>query len=280
MTSNLWIGRPGGMREISQRATLDRSPTVTVTEHRSLEGQVTTWSPIYTPRRLKIEWKWLSEADARHLGLLAQRFPIGGTDESDPIMVVDPVHRNLLEYPHFKPYPSYPPSQMQEGLALLWDLTGGGKVDLVGNLIATISQVVVNSCLWWRNPRNPTKAWPVTGGMTMSFSTDLDKPAGTTALQWLDTAANTISTVYATARNTPITAVAPPYAAFVRPFVSFNEAGGNLMPHACLAVGPVADTAAPGEGFPQYAITAYTETVPQLPYRDVTIELVEVASAS
>lgn len=279
MGSNLWIGRPGAMREISQRADLERSPTVGAAEHRSLEGQVTTWSPKYTPRRHKLSWKWLQEGDARHLDRLARRLPVGGPYNTDPVVLIDPAAGNL-----FDPHQAEPSYLTQEGVAKAWEVVGGGSV--IWYFSTLISGGVAGTTVWWRNTQHPSRAWPTTAGMTLTFVVDppgaglTNLPAWTAGLQWTDIDRNTISTVYATGQRRAVTGTAPAAAAFVRPFLSLNAAGTGYVGRSCLAVGTVADTSATGDGAPAYAVTGFTETVTRLPYRDVTIELVEVAGAS
>lgn len=89
---NLWIGRPGAMREITDGAAqFDRSPDLGVKEFRSLGGGVTTWAPPTQPRRLSLSWESMQMDDAYHLDRLARR-----VDGPGPIAVIDPGSDNWL----------------------------------------------------------------------------------------------------------------------------------------------------------------------------------------
>lgn len=282
MGGNLWIGRPGAMLEIAQRGELDRSPSMTVVEHRSLEGQITTWSPRYTPRRIKLSWKWMREADAQHLYRLASGMVATSTDVLSTVAVVAPGCGNMLHPSHGQDSWAYPRDANE--IMSSWEVVGGGSRSWYAH--SGVANVVIGSTLWWRNTQNSTRAWPTTPGMPMTFAVGA-YPGGTAALpawtagfQWLNDSRVVLSTQYATGRNIPITGVAPATAAWVRPFLSFNEAGSGAIGLSCLVPGFTADLTATGDGSPEYSVVAFTEAVTQLPYRDVTIELVEVASAA
>ncbi|MFJ3858150.1 hypothetical protein ACIPRL_18135 [Streptomyces sp. NPDC090085] len=89
---NLWIGRPGALREITDGAAeFDRSPDLGVQEFRSLGGGVTTWAPPTAPRRLSLSWEAMQADDAYHLDRLARR-----VDGPGPIHVIDPGSDNWL----------------------------------------------------------------------------------------------------------------------------------------------------------------------------------------
>src|SRR5690349_864913 len=125
MTRNLWIGKPGLLREIVQAAkSWDRSADLNVTEFKSLEGAVTIVAPPRTVRRLKLSWDMLPPQDAQHLVRLAQRVNGPGMQGSlreafGPVAVIDPAAVNLLD-----PYQAAAQSTSRNGSDHWFTVTG------------------------------------------------------------------------------------------------------------------------------------------------------------
>lgn len=187
MTRNLWIGKPGLLREMDQAAkSWDRSAELNVTEFKSLEGTVTTVAPARTIRRLKLSWDALEPGDAQHLSRLARRVNGPGMQGSPqnaygPLVVLDPASVNLLD-----PYQAAAQSSVASG--------GDHWFTVQGTILISpfIGDTVIGDCqnantrIGWRH--GVWSGWPVAPGMKVSWLVPPDwSPATATAqLDWKD----------------------------------------------------------------------------------------------
>ncbi|MEU0831031.1 hypothetical protein ACNPQM_08145 [Streptomyces sp. NPDC056231] len=281
MAGNLWIGKPGLMREISQSArSWDRSAELNVSEFRSLEGQITTVAPARTTRRLKFSWEWLEPGDADHLVRLARRINGPGMLGSavnagaGPVALLDPVSSNLLD-----PLQAAGQSE-QAGGADHWFTVNGSFT-----IAPFIGDTVLGDCqdpatkIGWRH--GVWSGWPVMPGMQVSWMVPPDWSAGlcTAQLDWKDRDGAYMSTTSAAA--SVVTGTAPAGAAFVTPVGSPGATGMTGLAGACLTIGEAPTAFALGDGCPAMSVTGYTDTpASRLPYRNVSIDLVEVRSAA
>ncbi|MEC4016401.1 hypothetical protein [Streptomyces sp. H27-D2] len=282
MTRNLWIGTPGrNLREIKQAAkSWDRTADLGVTEFRSLDGTVTLSRTRYTPRRTKLAWEWLEPEDARHLDGLARRITsYGPWDASQsapgPIALIDPAAGNLLG--SLQSDGRCGPSDVERG----W-FAASGEVTFERWEERSIGTAkTATSAIGWRHGTWP--GWPVAKDMVVSWllpshwATSFSAPVA--RLDWKDGAGGYLSST--TVAGMTATGTAPFGAAFVTPvgIPGMADAQAGFY-EACLTIGEPAVAGLPGDGCPPMAVTAYTD-VPsaRLPYRNVSLELVEVNGA-
>lgn len=279
MARNLWIGKPGLLREITQAAkSWDRSPELNVTEFKSLEGQITTVAPARTARRLKFSWDWLEPADADHLTRLARRVNGPGmlgrnVYAGGSVVVLDPASVNLLD-----PYQAAGQSRETAGLDHWFTVQGAITIS------PFVDDVVLGSCddpatrIGWRHPVWP--GWPVMPGMRVSWLVPPDWNAGlcSAQLDWKDVDGGYLGTSFA--NGATVTGTAPGNAAFVTPVGGPGATGLTGLAGACLTIGEEPVALALGEGCPAMAVTGCTDTpASRLPYRNVGIDLVEVTGA-
>jgi hypothetical protein len=279
MTRNLWIGKPGALREIEQAAkSWDRTADLNVTEFKSLEGNVTTVAPARTVRRLKFSWDSLPPEDAQHLARLARRVNGPGLQGSPktsygPVVVIDPAAGNLLD-----PYQAAAQSDSPSGADHWFTVQGTIAIS------PFIGDTVVGDCqdpatrIGWRH--GTWSGWPVAPGLPVSWLVPPDwNPAVATAqLDWKDADGAYVSTSYAAGNN--VTGTAPAGAAFVTPIASPGTTGIVGLAGACLTIGEAPVAFALGDGCPAMSVTAYSDApASPLPYRNVSIDLVEVRGA-
>ncbi|MFD0034980.1 hypothetical protein ACWGDS_41360 [Streptomyces sp. NPDC055059] len=279
MARNLWIGKPGLLREMDQAAkSWDRSAELNVTEFKSLEGTVTTVAPARTIRRLKLSWDALEPGDAQHLSRLARRVNGPGMQGSPqtaygPLVVLDPASVNLLD-----PYQAAAQSSVASGADHWFTVQGTILIS------PFIGDTVIGDCqnattrIGWRH--GVWSGWPVAPGMKVSWLVPPDwSPATATAqLDWKDADGGYLSTSAVTGAS--ITGTAPAGAAFVTPVGGPGATGMTGLAGACLTIGEAPVAFALGDGCPAMTVTAYSD-VPStvLPYRNISIDLVEVRSA-
>ncbi|MGI3225612.1 hypothetical protein ACRJ4B_18750 [Streptomyces sp. GTA36] len=215
MARNLWIGKPGLLREIDQAAkSWDRSAELNVTEFKSLEGRVTTIAPPRTVRRLKFSWDWLEPGDAQHLTRLARRVNGPGLQGSPapsygPLAVIDPASVNLLG-----PYQAAAQSSEPGGTDHWFTVTGSlGVLPYTGDTV--IGDFGETTRVGWRH--GLWTGWPVAPGMRVSWQVPPDwNPALATAqLDWKRADGTYLSTTATT--GAAVTGTAPAEAAFVTP---------------------------------------------------------------
>ncbi|KQV18646.1 MULTISPECIES: hypothetical protein [unclassified Kitasatospora] len=273
MPHNLWIGRPGSLREIDQAAkSWDRSADLGATESRAASGRATV---VYKPRpvrRLKLSWESLDQRTAVYLDRLARR-----VDGAGPFVVIDPAAVNLLE--------------AAQAAGRDWP-GSGGKVNWFGHGPAStvvesgtapgafaLQAGAVDSGIGWRHPY-----WakiPVAPGMTVSFRSPTAFPlTGVTQLDFKDATGAYLSTATGTAGQ--VTAVTPTGTAYVTPVAKPGAVGSYSLAGACFTIGgDWPDPTLPGDGCPAMAVTGYSDTpAAKLPYRNISIDFLEVASAA
>ncbi|MDH6111165.1 hypothetical protein P3T36_003189 [Kitasatospora sp. MAP12-15] len=280
MPHNLWIGRPGSLLEIVQAAkSFDRTADLGVTQFTSLGGRATV---VVTPkpvRRTKVAWESLDQATASFLDRLARR-----VDGPGPIAVIDPVAVNLLE-------PSQAAGTARPGSlgANQWfiNVPSGVNPATAGSIVESTStpgafgftSLTTTTSIGWRHP-----VWvgiPVMPGMTVSFSPPAGFPASTTQAEVDFKRADGTYITGFTAIGGPVTATVPPNAAFVTPVAQTGQIGTFSLAGACLTInGDVPSPALAGDGCPGVSIVGYTDVLgAHLPYRNVSLELLEVGSA-
>ncbi|MYW68762.1 hypothetical protein GTY65_32490 [Streptomyces sp. SID8379] len=278
MIRNLWIGKPGLLREIVQAAkSWDRTADLNVTEFKSLEGTVTTVAPARTPRRLKFSWDLLPPDDAQHLARLARRVNGPGLQGSSvasygPVALLDPATVNLLD-----PYQAAAQSSSPSGADHWFTVTGTMVVSpFVGDTV--VAQFQDTTRIGWRH--GTWTGWPVAPGMKVSWLVPPDwNPATATAqLDWKAADGSYLATTAVTGAS--VTGTAPAGAAFVTPVGGPGVTGMAGLAGACLTIGDTPVPYALGDGCPAMSVTAYSDAPANpLPYRNVSIDLVEVRGA-
>ncbi|GAA1221461.1 hypothetical protein GCM10009665_09590 [Kitasatospora nipponensis] len=274
MPHNLWIGRPGSLREITQAAkSWDRSADLGVTEFRSLAGRATVVATPKAVRRTKYSWESLDQATATFLDRLARRI-----DGPGPIALIDPAAVNLLE-PGQVSGTARPGSGGQNQWFVLANSTGAIVESTTVPGAFGFQSTAVTSMFGWRHP-----VWvgvPVMPGMTVSFLLPGGFPAATAAAQLDFKAADGSYLSSAVATGLLVGAVVPAGAAFVTPVGKAGAVASYSLAGACLTIGgdvPAAGLA--GDGCPGMSITGYTDSsASRLPYRNVSLDLLEVGSA-
>ncbi|GAA1358122.1 hypothetical protein [Streptomyces beijiangensis] len=280
MARNLWIGKPGLLREISQAArSWDRSAELNVSEFKSLEGRITTVAPARSSRRLKLSWDSMEPADAQHLVRIARRINGPGMTGSSrnagagPVVVLDPASVNLLD-----PYQAAGQSSEAGGADQWFTVQGAITIS------PFIGDTVVGDCqdpatrIGWRH--GVWTGWPVVPGMQVSWMVPPDwiSAVATAQLDWKDVDGAYLSTDSVT--GSVVTATAPAGAAFVTPVGGPGATGMTGLAGACLTIGEQPVAFALGDGCPAMSVTGYTDTpAARLPYRSISIDLVEVNSA-
>lgn len=280
----MWVGNPGALREIRDGATsFDRSPDLGVVEFRALSGAVTTWTPPVHPRRLKLSWEFMERGDVDHLDRLARR-----VDGLGPVAVLDPLARNLLA-------PDQAAGRGPAAGKWAWTST---QITLYGGQLSPHfpNSVSVESIpasgytdLVWRHPH--FHGVPVAPGQVYTWWSP-GLVAGGAAMQsarvaWYDAANTFISNTAAPQGGVPLVVTAPPNAAYVRPFVRFNQTGAWELGSSVLALGNLsaalttAGERPAGDGCPPYSVTGYSHAASaDGRFRDVGLELVEVVSSA
>ncbi|WP_093799558.1 hypothetical protein [Streptomyces sp. Wb2n-11] len=280
MARNLWIGKPGLLREISQAAkSWDRSPDLNVSEFRSLEGHVTLVAPPRTTRRMKLAFEWLEPEDAQHLvrlarrisgpGMLGQNVYAGGS-----VVVLDPASVNLLD-------PLQAAGQSRDVRGGDHWFTVAGDMTLrpsVGDVFTGDCRDVASAIGW---VHGTWTGWPVAPGMNVSWMVppEWDPALCTAQLDWKAVDGSYLSTVSAT--GGVVSGTAPAGAVFVTPVGRPGKTGATALAGACLTIGEAPVGYALGDGCPPMAVTGLTDTPsPRLPYRNIGIDLVEVRGAA
>lgn len=263
---SLWIGPPERLREIPDTAAeYDRTVSLGVQEFASLSGGVTITRLATPPRRLTLSWTALLPEHARWLDALARRAHGPG-----PLAVLDPASDNLLETGQSL---GRTPRRIQ--------LAGWGTLTEQADGTLTVTDTRGDSSQLFYTP--PYWAgWPVLPGVPVGFTTHLTRTvAGAQCvLEFWDAGGAFLESAGPAA---PVLwAVPPAGAAFVVPKVRLptlstpTPVGGAL-----LRLGEPVDATEPfpvGDGCPAMTITDYADR-PRLPYRDLTLTLVEVRRA-
>ncbi|UQI46715.1 hypothetical protein M1P56_21360 [Streptomyces sp. HU2014] len=273
---NLWIGRPGALREIQDKAdSFDRSPALEVQEFRALSGAVTTWAPPVQPRRLTLRWTAMERDDFTHLDRLARR-----VDGPGPVAVLDPLSRNWLTAAQ----------AAGTGSTGMWERNAneitlsGGTTPYSPVTVSVDAPPPAGAVLTWVIPR--WRYYPVAPGTTLTWWTPslaaAKAPLAGGYLYWYR-ADNTYLGAVAGSGTRPLVTTVPPGAAFARPGVAFTAKGSWPLGESVLAPGDLSTELLdgerpPGEGTPAYSITDYQHVAAaDARYRDIGLDLVEVA---
>ncbi|GGR73627.1 hypothetical protein GCM10010252_10250 [Streptomyces aureoverticillatus] len=274
MARNLWVGTPGLLREIPQAAkSWDRSAELNVSEFRALEGQVTTFAPFHTARRLKFSFEGLEPVDAQHLARLARRAPDARTGRAaGPVAVLDPVSVNLLG-----PAQAAGQSGREDGLDHWFAVSGKPAFKRFVREGWAVGGTVP-SVVGWVHGTWP--GWPVAPGMTVSWLLPPGWGQDAVArLAWKDADGAPLRETDGSPAS--VTGVAPADAAFVTPQGVLKTTGVIPLGGACLSIGEAAEAFAVGDGCPAMSVTGYSDVpAARLPYRNVGIDLVEVTRAT
>ncbi|WP_457032605.1 hypothetical protein [Kitasatospora sp. P5_F3] len=280
MPHNLWIGRPGSLREIDQAAkSWDRSADLGVTEFRSLSGRATV---VYAPRsvrRLKLSWESLDQGTAAYLDRLVRR-----VDGNGPLVVLDPVVANLLT------------ADQSAGRALSRVAAGadparpGQWYPVNGLLVESVNvpgayafqATVATATVSWKHPNWP--GLPVVPGMAVTFALPTAFPAATSVAQvkFLNSAGNDLGSGALSSPGRTVNGTVPVGAVYAVPFGTPGAVGNHALAGACFTVGgDWASEEQPGEGYPAMAVIGYADTpAAKLPYRNISIDLLEAASTA
>ncbi|UFQ15505.1 MULTISPECIES: hypothetical protein [Streptomyces] len=204
--------------------------------------------------------------DASRIDRLARRI-----DGPGPVAVLDPLTRNLLGGTQ----------SLGQGSARHWSVSSGGLLAFGGP--ATVD-ATAGAELSWTHPTWP--GFPVTPGMTVWWWAPAfaDVVGATLRLLWHSATDDRRWVTWADASKGPLAGGVSADMAFVTPMVGLAAAGTHAIGASVLSLYQPAESAVPplGEGCPAMSITDYSHAA--MPgngsYRDVSLSLVEVTSAS
>jgi len=274
---NLWIGPPGAMVEIDQAAkSFDRTADLGISEYKSIGGRATLTRNLSPVRRLKLAWDLLAPAHARALDRIARR-----VDRPGPVFVVDPAAGNVLA-------PAQAAGLGVAGATGITDLTQWFKVTTgtvtentgtPGTYLFTAADTT--SLVAWRCV-DTVGNFPATPGLQVSFRAPTAIAAIGTAGVGIDfkkADGTYLSTLSATGGL--VSGTVPANAAYLTPTAKPGTAGAYSLAGACLTYGGTAENGVPGDGLPPMSVTNYTDAPGRpLPYRTISLALVEVSSAT
>ena len=274
---NLWIGPPGAMVEIDQAAkSFDRTADLGISEYKSIGGRATLTRNLSPVRRLKLAWDLLAPAHARALDRIARR-----VDRPGPVFVVDPAAGNVLA-------PAQAAGLGVAGATGITDLTQWFKVTTgtvtentgtPGTYLFTAADTT--SLVAWRCV-DTVGNFPATPGLQVSFRAPTAIAAIGTAGVGIDfkkADGTYLSTLSATGGL--VSGTVPANAAYLTPTAKPGTAGAYSLAGACLTYGGTAENGVPGDGLPPMSVTNYTDAPGRpLPYRTISLDLVEVSSAT
>jgi len=274
---NLWLGPPGAMAEIDQAAkSFDRTADLGTSEFRSLGGRVTLTRNLTPVRRLKLAWDLLAPAHARALDRIARR-----VDRPGPVFVVDPAAGNVLA----------PAQAAGLGVAGATGITGLTQWFKVTTGTVTENTGTPGTYLFTAADTTSLVAWrcvdtvgnfPATPGLQVSFRAPTAIAAIGTAGVGIDfkkADGTYLSTLSATGGL--VSGTVPANAAYLTPTAKPGTAGAYSLAGACLTYGGTAENGVPGDGLPPMSVTNYTDAPGRpLPYRTISLDLVEVSSAT
>ncbi|MFI6440470.1 hypothetical protein [Streptomyces sp. NPDC050759] len=272
---NLWIGPPGAMVEIDQAAkSFDRTADLGVSEYKSIGGRVTLARTLSPVRRLKLAWDLLAPAPARALDRIARR-----VDRPGPVFVVDPAAGNVLT----------PAQAAGYGVAGATGITGLTQWFKVTTGTVTENTGTPGTFLFTATDAGSTVAWRCTGtvggfpaspGLQVSFRAPTAIAAIGTASVGIDfkkADGTYLSSV--TATGALVSGTVPANATYLTPTAKPGTAGSHSLAGACLTYGGTAESGVPGDGLPPMSVTTYSDTPGRpLPYRNISLDLVEVSS--
>jgi len=274
---NLWIGPPGAMVEIDQAAkSFDRTADLGISEYKSIGGRATLTRNLSPVRRLKLAWDLLAPAHARALDRIARR-----VDRPGPVFVVDPAAGNVLA----------PAQAAGLGVAGATGITGLTQWFKVTTGTVTENSGTPGTYLFTAADTTSLVAWrcvdtvgnfPATPGLQVSFRAPTAIAAIGTAGVGIDfkkADGTYLSTLSATGGL--VSGTVPANAAYLTPTAKPGTAGAYSLAGACLTYGGTAENGVPGDGLPPMSVTNYTDAPGRpLPYRTISLDLVEVSSAT
>ncbi|MEV0474864.1 hypothetical protein [Streptomyces prunicolor] len=274
---NLWIGPPGAMVEIDQAAkSFDRTADLGISEYKSIGGRATLTRNLSPVRRLKLAWDLLAPAHARALDRIARR-----VDRPGPVFVVDPAAGNVLA----------PAQAAGLGVAGATGITGLTQWFKVTTGTVTENTGTPGTYLFTAADTTSLVAWrcvdtvgnfPATPGLQVSFRAPTAIAAIGTAGVGIDfkkADGTYLSTLSATGGL--VSGTVPANAAYLTPTAKPGTAGAYSLAGACLTYGGTAENGVPGDGLPPMSVTNYTDAPGRpLPYRTISLDLVEVSSAT
>ncbi|MCX5236702.1 hypothetical protein OG824_16020 [Streptomyces prunicolor] len=274
---NLWIGPPGAMVEIDQAAkSFDRTADLGISEYKSIGGRATLTRNLSPVRRLKLAWDLLAPAHARALDRIARR-----VDRPGPVFVVDPAAGNVLA----------PAQAAGLGVAGATGITGLTQWFKVTTGTVTENTGTPGTYLFTAADTTSLVAWrcvdtvgnfPATPGLQVSFRAPTAIAAIGTAGVGIDfkkADGTYLSTLSATGGL--VSGTVPANAAYLTPTAKPGTAGAYSLAGACLTYGGTAENGVPGDGLPPMSVTGYTDAPGRpLPYRTISLDLVEVSSAT
>ncbi|MEV7285470.1 hypothetical protein AB0O01_13025 [Streptomyces sp. NPDC093252] len=276
---NLWIGRPGSLTEIDQAAkSFDRTADLGVSEFKSLGGRVTVTRHQSPVRRLKLAWDLLPPAPARALDRIARRI-----DSPGPVFVIDPAAGNVLA----------PAQAAGLGTPGATDITGLAQW-FVASATGTLTETAPGTpgvfaftapdtaaALAWRCT-GTVGNFPVAPGLPLSFRAPTALAALPTVTVGIDF--KRLDGTYlgsSTTTGPAVTATVPSGAAYATPTARPGTPGTYSLAGACLAFGGTATAGVPGDGLPPMSVIAYSDAPGRpLPYRSISLDLVEVSGAT
>jgi len=277
---NLWIGPPGSMYEIDQAAkSFDRTVDLGVSEFKSLGGRVTVTRNLAPARRIKLSWDLLAPAHARALDRLARR-----VDGPGPVFVVDPAAGNVL-------VPNQAAGLGVAGAAGITGLAQWFKSITTGTGTVAESTTAPGTFQFTAADATSAVAWrcvgtggnfPVSPGLQVSFrAPDAIAALGTVSVGVDFKKADGAYISSATATGAIVSGTAPAGAAYATPTAKPGTAGTYSLAGACLTYGGTAEAGVPGDGLPPMSVTGYSDAPGRpLPYRSMSLDLVEVSSAA
>ncbi|MDV7216744.1 hypothetical protein [Streptomyces prunicolor] len=274
---NLWIGPPGAMVEIDQAAkSFDRTADLGISEYKSIGGRATLTRNLSPVRRLKLAWDLLAPAHARALDRIARR-----VDRPGPVFVVDPAAGNVLA----------PAQAAGLGVAGATGITGLTQWFKVTTGTVTENTGTPGTYLFTAADTTSLVAWrcvdtvgnfPTAPGLQVSFRAPTAIAAIGTAGVGIDfkkADGTYLSTLSATGGL--VSGTVPANAAYLTPTAKPGTAGAYSLAGACLTYGGTAENGVPGDGLPPMSVTNYTDAPGRpLPYRTISLDLVEVSSAT
>jgi hypothetical protein len=275
---NLWIGPPGAMVEIDQAAkSFDRTADLGISEYKSIGGRATLTRNLSPVRRLKLAWDLLAPAHARALDRIARR-----VDRPGPVFVVDPAAGNVLA----------PAQAAGLGVAGATGITGLTQWFKVTTGTVTENTGAPGTYLFTAADTTSLVAWrcvdtvgnfPATPGLQVSFRAPTAIAAIGTVSVGIDFKKADGTYLSSTTATGPIvSATVPADAAYLTPTAKPGTAGAYSLAGACLTYGGgTAENSVPGDGLPPMSVTNYTDSPGRpLPYRTISLDLVEVSSAT
>ncbi|ASU81401.1 hypothetical protein CDO52_00160 [Nocardiopsis gilva YIM 90087] len=280
---DLWIGPLGALLRIHDApVTWQRTRDLGAAEFESLEGRLTTSRSRWAPRRTSWSWDRL-EPDAADV---VAEVALNAHYTDTTVEVIDPAARNLLTTEQSRGR-LMAAANSTEAAGDLYTVEGAGTVAIGlidSSRYACVRDGATGDEVIWLHSYHGSAGWPLVPGMPVYLALgDLGTASihaiARPRLAFLDRSGTLVGHAEAAAGAESVSADAPAGAVTVSPRAVLDDAftGLRLIGPAALTYAPPPPDIALGDGCPTYAITAYTDA-PALPYRSVSLELVEVRS--